>query len=179
MAAVRITLTTRDPTAAGRLSAARCRAALPGPGAKEAAWAVMLGGTLFGYELTATVQGCWQAEQAELLAGYVPRYFAALAGTAARGAGDLARIWCLHGFPHHAVDAATVRAGELSRLREPEQAGRVVLEDLGPDLRLDLEQLEVAQPALRGQQRIVGAEQHLVLQQRTGRADQLGREVLG
>ena len=102
----------RDPTAAGRLSAARCRAALPGPGAKEAAWAAMLGGTLSGYELTAAVQGFWQAEQAELLAGYVPRYFAALAETAARGAGDLARIWCLHGFPHHAVDAATVRAGE-------------------------------------------------------------------
>jgi len=42
------------------------------------------------------------------LAGYVPRYFTALAGAAA-GAG---RVWCRHGFPQHAVDAATVRAGE-------------------------------------------------------------------
>jgi aminopeptidase N len=24
-----------------------------------------------------------------------------------------ARTWCRHGFPHHAADAATVRAGEL------------------------------------------------------------------
>src|SRR5580693_10249934 len=63
-------------------------------------------------------------------------------------------------------------------LAEPEQADRVVLEDLGPDLRLDVEQLEVAQPAFRGEQRIVGAEQHLVLQVGTGRPDQLRREVL-
>jgi aminopeptidase N len=107
----------RDTTAAGRLGAARCRAALPDQDAKQAAWAAMLDGSLSGYELTATVQGFWQADQAGLLAGYVPRYFAALAqiaagGAAAGGAADLARIWCRHGFPHHAVDAATVRAGE-------------------------------------------------------------------
>ncbi len=110
----------RDATAAGLLSAARCRAARPDPDAKQAAWAAMLGGTLSGYELTATVQGFWQADQACLLAGYVPRYFTALAGVAA-GAGpggvgpgraDLARVWCRDGFPQHAVDAATVRAGE-------------------------------------------------------------------
>jgi aminopeptidase N len=62
--------------------------------------------------LTATVQGFWQADQADLLAGYVRRYFAALAGAVAGGAADLARIWCLHGFPHHGLDAATVRVGE-------------------------------------------------------------------
>ncbi len=101
----------RDATAAGRLSAARCRAALPDDAAKRAAWAAMLSGTLSGYELTATAQGFWQPEQAGLLAGYVPRYFAALA-EAAEGAADLARALCVHGFPHHAADTATVRAGE-------------------------------------------------------------------
>ncbi len=108
----------RDATAAGQLSAARCRAALPDQDAKQAAWVAMLrglDGALSGYELTAAVQGFWQADQAELLAGYVPRYFAALTGAALTGAAPdagLARIWCLHGFPHHAADAATVRAGE-------------------------------------------------------------------
>jgi aminopeptidase N len=53
----------------GRLSAARCRAALPDQAAKQAAWAAMLGGTLSGYELAATAQGFWQADQAGLLAG--------------------------------------------------------------------------------------------------------------
>ena len=79
-------------------------------------------GSLSGYELTATAQGFWQADQAELLAGYVPRYFAALAdaaaactagGTVPPGAAELVRTLCRHGFPHHAADAATVRAGEL------------------------------------------------------------------
>jgi aminopeptidase N len=69
-------------------------------------------GSLSGYELTATAQGFWQADQAELLAGYVPRYFAALAGAAVSGATGLARTLCRHGFPQHAVDAATVRAAE-------------------------------------------------------------------
>ncbi len=106
----------RDATAAGRLSAVRCRAALPDDDAKRAAWAAMLSGTLSGYELTATAQGFWQPEQAGLLAGYVPRYFATLAEAAAEGtaegAADLARALCVHGFPHHAADTATVRAGE-------------------------------------------------------------------
>jgi aminopeptidase N len=115
----------RDATAAGQLSAARCRAALPDDDAKQAAWAAMLSGaegSLSGYELTATAQGFWQADQAGLLAGYVPRYFAALAetataatagGTVPPGAADLVRTLCRHGFPHYAADAATVRAGEL------------------------------------------------------------------
>ena len=42
----------------------------------------------------------------------MPRYFTALAEVAAGGAAERARVWCLHGFPHHAVDAATLRAGE-------------------------------------------------------------------
>ena len=102
----------RDTTAAGQLSAARCRAALPDQAAKQAAWAAMLGGTLSGYELAATAQGFWQADQAGLLAGYVPRYFTALAEVAAGDGAEVARALCQHGFPHHAVAAATVRAGE-------------------------------------------------------------------
>jgi len=102
----------QDATAVGQLSAARCRAALPDPAAKQAAWTAMLGGTLSGYELAATAQGFWQADQAGLLAGYVPRYFTALAELAAGGGAEEARMLCQHGFPHHAVSAATLRAGE-------------------------------------------------------------------
>jgi len=92
----------RDTTAAGRLSAARCRAALPDRAAKQAAWTAMLGGTLSGYEMAATAQGFWQADQAGLLAGYVPRYFTALAEVAAGGGAEVAWVLCQHGFPHHA-----------------------------------------------------------------------------
>jgi aminopeptidase N len=69
---------------------------------------VLREGTLSGYELAATAEGFWQADQAELLAGYVPGYFAALPALG----GWLARVWCRHGFPHHAAEAGAVLAGE-------------------------------------------------------------------
>jgi aminopeptidase N len=65
-------------------------------------------GALSGYELAATAEGFWQADQAELLAGYVPGYFATLPALG----GGLARVWARHGFPHYAADAAAVLAGE-------------------------------------------------------------------
>ncbi len=106
-----------DATAAGHLNAARCRAAIPDEAAKRAAWAAMFDGAAepgapaSGYQLAATAQGFWQADQAELLTGYVPRYFPALAEVAARRSDDVARVLCQHGFPQHAVDAATLEAG--------------------------------------------------------------------
>jgi aminopeptidase N len=125
-----------DTTAAGQLSAARCRAARPTEAAKAAAWAVMFGeeagpgetaepcqtagpgetagpgGAGSGYQLAATAQGFWRADQAELLAGYVPRYFPALARTAADRGADAARVLIQHGFPQHAADTAALQAGQ-------------------------------------------------------------------
>ena len=63
------------------------RAALRGVDAKQAAWEQMFGPGLSGYELAATAEGFWLADQAELLAGYVPRYFPALADAVAPSAG--------------------------------------------------------------------------------------------
>jgi aminopeptidase N len=107
-----------DTTAAGQLSAARCRAARPTEAAKAAAWTAMFGETAgsgetsSGYQLAATAQGFWQADQAELLAGYVPRYFPALARTAERRGADAARVLIQHGFPQHAADNAALQAGQ-------------------------------------------------------------------
>ena len=42
----------------------------------------------------------------------MPRYFPALAEAAAHRGADVARVLCRHAFPHHAVDAGTLRAGE-------------------------------------------------------------------
>ncbi len=105
-----------DSAGAGRLSAARCRAAILGETAKQAAWTAMFderAGAESGYQLAATAEAFWQADQAGLVAGYVPRYFPALAELAARRGEDAARVICRHGFPHHAVAAGTLRAGEL------------------------------------------------------------------
>jgi aminopeptidase N len=64
------------------------------------------------YQLGATARGFWQADQADLLAGYVPRYFPALVRLAAACGPAPARVVAQHGFPHHAVAEATLRVGE-------------------------------------------------------------------
>jgi aminopeptidase N len=130
----------RDATDAGQQSAARCRAALPDPDAKEAAWAEMFGaGGSSGYLLAATAEGFWQADQADLVAGYVPRYFPAIADVSARRA-PAARILVRHGFPRHAVTAATLHAGEecLAAAAFPTSLRRLLADQLD-DLRRALQ----------------------------------------
>jgi aminopeptidase N len=104
-----------DTTAARQRAALSRPAAIPGETAKRAAWTAMFddrSGAESGYQLAAIAQGFWQADQAELLAGYVPRYFPALAEVAVRRGPEVARVLCQHGFPHHAADAAALRAAQ-------------------------------------------------------------------
>ncbi|MCX5269203.1 aminopeptidase N [Streptomyces sp. NBC_00199] len=103
----------RDPSATGREGAARCRAALPDAEAKRTAWAAMFeDDDLSNYLFTATAQGFWQPEQADLVANYVPRFYQDAVAVAARrgpAIADAAGRWA---FPGHAVDPDTLRLGE-------------------------------------------------------------------
>ncbi|MFD9395597.1 aminopeptidase N [Streptomyces sp. NPDC060000] len=103
----------RDPSATGREGAARCRAALPDADAKERAWAAMFSSdSLSNYLFTATAQGFWQPEQADLLAPYVPRFYQDAVAVAARrgpAIADAAGRWA---FPAHAADPDSLRLGE-------------------------------------------------------------------
>lgn len=103
-----------DPTATGEESAARCRAALPDPAAKRAAWDAMFdeADRLSNYLFTATAQGFWQPEQRDLLASYLPRYFPDAAALAARRGHALARAAARHAFPRGFTDPRTLRLGE-------------------------------------------------------------------
>ncbi|MER0245889.1 aminopeptidase N [Streptomyces sp. HSW2009] len=127
----------RDSSATGQEGAARCRAALPDPAAKEAAWAALFDkDDLSAYLVTATAEGFWQAEQHELLSGYVARYFPAATAVAARRGPAIAQAVGRFGFPHHAVDAETVRLGdECLRDADPTPALRRRLVDELDDLR--------------------------------------------
>ncbi|MFF4254584.1 aminopeptidase N [Streptomyces sp. NPDC001663] len=103
----------RDPSATGQEGAARCRAALPDAEAKEKAWAAMFGGDdLSNYLFTATAQGFWQPEQADLVSEYVPRYYEDAVAVAARRGPAIAAAAGRWAFPAHAVDAETLRLGE-------------------------------------------------------------------
>ncbi|MFD9357936.1 aminopeptidase N [Streptomyces sp. NPDC060031] len=101
-----------DPSATGEEGAARCRAALPTAQAKEAAWQRLFhDDTLSNYLFTATAQGFWQPEQADLVRGYVTRYYPEAVSLAARrgpAIGEAAGRWA---FPGHAVDEANLQAG--------------------------------------------------------------------
>ena len=75
----------RDPTDAGRRSAAACRAAIPDAEHKEAAWQLLTSGRLGPESLSAVARGFTQPEQAALLVPYAGRYLA-----------ELERIWATH-----------------------------------------------------------------------------------
>ncbi|MGW2332750.1 aminopeptidase N [Streptomyces sp. NPDC001685] len=103
----------RDPSATGQEGAARCRAALPGEESKARAWDAMFASDdLSNYLFTATAQGFWQPEQADLVRPYVARYFQDAPAVAARRGPAIADAAGRHAFPAHAVDPETLRLGE-------------------------------------------------------------------
>ncbi|WP_329130740.1 aminopeptidase N [Streptomyces sp. NBC_01476] len=105
----------RDPSAKGLEGAARCRAALPDPAAKAAAWeSLYTGDSLSNYLFAATAQGFWHPEQAELVAGFVPRFWADAAAVAARRGPAIAEAAGRYAFPATAVDAGTLAAGRAA-----------------------------------------------------------------
>ncbi|MCX5081064.1 MULTISPECIES: aminopeptidase N [unclassified Streptomyces] len=104
---------TQDPSATGRQGAAHCRAALPDPEAKRAAWdAMFTTDELSNYLFTATAQGFWQPEQSDLLRPYVARYFPDAVAVAHRRGPAIADAAGRHAFPAHAIDAHTLALGE-------------------------------------------------------------------
>lgn len=110
----------RDPSASGQEGAARCRAALPDPEAKRKAWEAMFAGDeLSNYLFTATAEGFWHPEQADLVRDYVPRYYQDAVAVAARRGPRIATVTGRQAFPAHAVDAENLALG-LACLRDAE-----------------------------------------------------------
>jgi aminopeptidase N len=135
----------RDPSATGQEGAARCRAALPDPEAKRRAWEAMFTTDertdLSNYLFTATAQGFWQPEQADLVEEYTDRYWTDAPALAARRGPAIAGAAGRWAFPRHAVSEDTLRRGEQC-LREadpiPALRRRLIdeLDDLARALRI-------------------------------------------
>ncbi|MEU7513522.1 aminopeptidase N [Streptomyces sp. NPDC042898] len=103
----------RDPSATGQEGAALCRAALPDPAAKEAAWSALFDtDDLSNYLFTATARGFWQPEQAELVRDYVPRFYAAATALGDRRGAAMAEAAGRYAFPAYAIDADALALGE-------------------------------------------------------------------
>jgi aminopeptidase N len=126
----------RDPSATGREGAARCRAALPDEDAKRTAWAAMFHtDDLSNYLFTATAQGFWQPEQADLVRDYVPRFYEDAVTLAARRGPAIAEAAGRWAFPVYAVDTDNLRLGESClRDADPIPALRRKLADQLDDL---------------------------------------------
>ncbi|MFB6813831.1 aminopeptidase N [Streptomyces sp. NPDC056347] len=103
----------QDPSATGQEGAARCRAALPTPEAKEAAWqALFHDDTLSNYLFSATAQGFWQPEQADLVRPYVARFYPDATALATRRGNAIAEAAGTHAFPIPVVDTDHLHLGE-------------------------------------------------------------------
>ncbi|MFD5626389.1 aminopeptidase N [Streptomyces sp. NPDC127072] len=126
----------QDPSATGQEGAARCRAALPDPQAKRAAWESMFAtDDLSNYLFTATAQGFWQPEQGDLVREYVERYWPDAVALAARRGPAIAEAAGRWAFPVHAVTPDTLALGEAClRDAEPIPALRRKLADQLDDL---------------------------------------------
>ncbi|MDQ1030086.1 aminopeptidase N [Streptomyces umbrinus] len=103
----------QDPSATGQEGAARCRAALPDPVAKRAAWDSMFTtDDLSNYLFTATAQGFWQPEQTDLVRQYVDLYWNDATAVAARRGPAIAEAAGRWAFPAYAITPETLQAGE-------------------------------------------------------------------
>ncbi|MGW3419951.1 aminopeptidase N [Streptomyces phaeochromogenes] len=103
----------QDPSATGQEGAARCRAALPDPVAKRAAWDSMFTtDDLSNYLFTATARGFWQPEQTDLVRQYVDLYWNDAVAVAARRGPAIAEAAGRWAFPAYAITPETLQAGE-------------------------------------------------------------------
>ncbi|MEG3634037.1 aminopeptidase N [Micromonospora palythoicola] len=126
-----------DPSATGAERAARCRAALPEPAAKRAAWEIIVSNTELSNRLVeATAEGFWQPEQADLTSAYVASYFADMPAAARLRTPWVADEVAKLAFPRHAVSQPTREAAAALLARDDLTPGlRRVVTDADDDLR--------------------------------------------
>ncbi|GIJ25748.1 aminopeptidase [Micromonospora qiuiae] len=126
-----------DPSAAGAERAARCRAALPDPAAKQAAWEIIVSRTELSNRLVeATAAGFWQPEQGGLTADYVQRYFTDMPAAARLRTPWVADEVATLAFPRYAVAQPTREAAAALLSRDDLTPGlRRVVTDADDDLR--------------------------------------------
>ena len=89
----------RDATDAGARRAAACRAAIPTPAAKEAAWQQIVSGTLPNAVFRAVLDGFADPDQPELLEPYQRRYFEAVDGIWRDWGTDMAQWFVANAYP--------------------------------------------------------------------------------
>jgi aminopeptidase N len=125
------TALTRDPSAAGRVSAAWARATLGRADTKEHAWDwLMQPSALSAHELYAVADGFFQAGQTELTKEYVKRYFTEVGATATFRSGWTLGEVAARAYPWTAAtpDTLTMAEAALADTLLPGPVRRAVLD---------------------------------------------------
>jgi aminopeptidase N len=89
----------RDATDAGERRAATCRAAIPEPAAKEAAWRLVTGGSLPNAMFRAVLGGFADPDHAGLLTPYRQRYFEEVSRIWRDWSSDMAQWFATYAYP--------------------------------------------------------------------------------
>jgi len=127
----------RDLSATGEQWAARCRAAVPDAASKAAAWhAIVEDVSLSNRLVEMTATGFWQPEQLDLLAPYVPRYFADMPAMMRIRTGMSAERTVGLAYPDVVVEPETRRlAAEMLAREDLDPILRRVVRDADDDMR--------------------------------------------
>jgi aminopeptidase N len=120
----------RDATDAGERRAATCRAAIPEPAAKEAAWAEIVSGTLPNATFRATLNGFADPDQVELLKPYTTRYFEVVGDIWRDWSSDMAQWFTSNAYPLNQISEQTVELTDvyLAENDPPAALRRLLLE---------------------------------------------------
>jgi aminopeptidase N len=138
----------RDRTDAGERHAESCLAAIPTADAKAAAWTKITDGSLPNATFRATLRGFKDADQDELLAPYVAKYYDALAGLWRSGITDMAQFFTEVAYPDFVVSQQGIAAtDEYLATANPAPALRRLLAERRDDVARALRcRLRDAQP---------------------------------
>ncbi|GGP94723.1 aminopeptidase N [Actinomadura coerulea] len=98
----------RDRTAAGERHAAACKAAIPTPEAKAAAWERIIAGDLPNAVYRATLGGFVEPDQAALLVPYLDRYFAEVGRVWKEWTSDMSQTFAEVAYPFLVIEQSTV-----------------------------------------------------------------------
>jgi aminopeptidase N len=120
----------RDRTDAGERHAAACRAAIPQPASKQAAWDRIVSGQLPNALFRSTLGGFQASDQDPLLAPLLPRYYQALDQVWRDWGTDMAQYFTTFAFPVTVVSQEGLAAADayLARPDIPAPARRLVSE---------------------------------------------------
>jgi aminopeptidase N len=102
----------RDPTDAGQRQAAACRASIPEPEAKRAAWEQIVSGTLPNAMFRAVLGGFQDLDQDELLAPYATEYFATVADAWRDWGSDMAQWFAQRAYPVGVISQQAIEAAD-------------------------------------------------------------------